>query len=703
MTKILFIDCETTDVTPLSGQIIELAGVVAEVDLVNLNLKVLDQFSTLVKNRGVWDERIQRLTGITELDLQKAPTLVVCQEQWASWLEPWLPECDFMCGHSVEFDLRFLQAESWLLPESAKIIDTLPISKVLFTYLSAVNLETLVAKLGLTDFFTKPGHSMQSHFTTAHRALYDTWCAVALLEKILHTLARQPFHQDFYQFIIRELLFLPIQFYSSNLINQEVTALQRTKQTLDSGQTSIKINLLGQVLPESISERLVRVCSQLNQLAIATLVSWLNEPWASSLKLNLAGLYTSIVYQQSGFFQYVKIHTYTPVDRVFVDCLLTWAERQLPNLSSLDHSQATMVVERLESILWQVKYFLEEIYDVGELIYLLEIYQKLNLPGTVNQQQQIDKILASYDFFLLSMEPFWALNRYEYNYKPWQMLAEERIIQQKLTVLIENLQLLDLVVVQSYPIEVEIVQRIQQSVAKLRTLSLQQELVLRLDQQRFVIAKPTQFVATTITQALTRVPNLQIHTYLPWTELTWLWDWLALSEDLKSRVVCHLSEVGLVNQQFTGSLTEFLQQELALAMAEQSTVLLLTGNQRAFKKLQKALTEELPASSYLSLGEDGSLLKVVSKWQRDFVGLVHLRLADIGFWLSQKELPKLAKIWLLAEPALSINRFWQQLADASGDRQTFVNQLQRLNLLAQTGWIFAKTKLKVNYLSDLPR
>ncbi len=165
MSKILFIDCETTDVTPLSGQIIELAGVVVEVDLVNLNLKVLDQFTTLVKNRGIWDERIQRLTGITELDLQKAPALMVCQEQWANWLEPWLAECGFICGHSVDFDLRFLRAESWLLPDAAKVIDTLPISKILFTYLSAVNLETLVAKLDLTNFFTRSEHLVQLQFT----------------------------------------------------------------------------------------------------------------------------------------------------------------------------------------------------------------------------------------------------------------------------------------------------------------------------------------------------------------------------------------------------------------------------------------------------------------------------------------------------------------------------------------------------------
>ena len=104
--------------------------------------------------------------------------------------------------------------------------------------------------------------------------------------------------------------------------------------------------------------------------------------------------------------------------------------------------------------------------------------------------------------------------------------------------------------------------------AKLRILSWQQELVLRLEQQRLVIAKPTQFAVTEITQALTRVPNLQIYTYLPWTELTWLWDLLALPDSLKSQVVCHLSETGLVQQQFSGSLSEFLRQELDLAVAE---------------------------------------------------------------------------------------------------------------------------------------
>jgi hypothetical protein len=544
---------------------------------------------------------------------------------------------------------------------------------------------------------------VQLQFTTAHRALYDTWCAVALLEKILHTLASQPFHQVFYQFIIRELLFLPIQFYSSRPADTQITTTKNSGLEPVVSRPVVKINLLGQVLPEPISERLERVCSQLNQSAVTTLVSWLSESWDSSLKLTLAGLYTSIIYRQSGCCRHFKIHTHTLADRIFVDCLLTWAEGQLPRLANLDNSQTTAVVDRLESVLWQVKYFLEETYDIGELIYLLEIYQKLNLSETVDIQQQITKILASYDFFLLSIEPFWALNRYEYSYKPWQMLAEEKIIQQKLAALIENSQVLDLPIGRSNPLVREIVGRIHQAITKLRTLSLQQELVLRLEQQRLVIAKPTQFAVTEITQALTRVPNLQIHTYLPWTELTWLWDLLALPDSLKSQVVCHLSETGLVKQQFSGSLSEFLQQELDLAVAEQSTVLLLTGNQRVFKKLQKALIEELPASSYLSLGEDGSLLKVMSKWQRGFVGLVHLRLSDVGFWLGQKDLPKLVKIWLIAEPGLTINRFWQQLAEASGQRQEFVQQLQRLNLLAQAGWLLAKTNLKVNYLSDLPQ
>ncbi len=703
MAKILFIDCETTEVTPLSGQVIEVAGVVAEVNLVDLSVQVLDQFTTLVKNRGVWDERITRLTGITELDLQKAPILVLAQEQWANWLEPWLPECGFVCGHSVEFDLRFLQAESWLLPESAKIIDTLPISKVLFTYLSAVNLETLVAKLGLSNFFQKPNHLVQSGFTTAHRALYDTWCAAALLEKILHTLANQPFNQDFYQFINQELLFLPVSFYSQKFSGRHFQDQSKLSEPSDFNESVVKIDFLGQPLPQPIGERLQKVCLYLDSQTLTELSRWLHEPFALSLKLSLASLYTSAIYRQTQAFSYFKIHTHTPTDRIFVDCLLAWAERRLSYPKIVSSSHQPVILERFESILWQVKHFLEKVYDVGELVWLLEVYQQLNLCSNSELATEITKILASYDFFLLAIEPFWALNRYEYVYKPWQMLAEERIVQQKLTVLIDNLQALNLVTISVHPVEAEIVQRIQQGVAKLCTLSLQQELVLRLDQQRLIIAKPVQFAVTSITEALTRVPNLQIYTYLPASELECLWTWLALPESLKSQVVYQVLESGLIYQQFTGPFSEFLQQELAVATSEKLPILMLTANQRAFKKLQKALTEELPASSYLSLGEDGSLLKVVSKWQRDFVGLVHLRLADIGFWLSQKELPKLAKIWLLAEPALSINRFWQQLAEASGDRQTFVNQLQRLNLLAQAGWIFAKTKLKVNYLSDLPR
>ena len=96
------------------------------------------------------------------------------------------------------------------------------------------------------------------------------------------------FHQPFYQFIIRELLFLPIQFYSSRPADTQITATKNSGLDPAVNQTVVKINLLGQVLPEPISERLERVCSQLNQSAVTTLVSWLSEPWDSSLKLTLA-------------------------------------------------------------------------------------------------------------------------------------------------------------------------------------------------------------------------------------------------------------------------------------------------------------------------------------------------------------------------------------------------------------------------------
>jgi DNA polymerase III epsilon subunit-like protein len=72
--KLLFLDTETSGVDCNKDQIIEIGGVIFELE--NYELKMVDYFQTTVALRKVLDERITRITGITEGELATAPALV---------------------------------------------------------------------------------------------------------------------------------------------------------------------------------------------------------------------------------------------------------------------------------------------------------------------------------------------------------------------------------------------------------------------------------------------------------------------------------------------------------------------------------------------------------------------------------------------------------------------------------------------------
>ena len=117
--KVIIFDTETTSLSPSTGQVIEIAGVYCELNLNNLKLQEVDEFQTTVSLRSdSLDEKVTRITGITEAELDNAPTLFKAQEAWLAWVESHTNDKDqvYMVGHSVDFDLGFLKNEGWFLP-----------------------------------------------------------------------------------------------------------------------------------------------------------------------------------------------------------------------------------------------------------------------------------------------------------------------------------------------------------------------------------------------------------------------------------------------------------------------------------------------------------------------------------------------------------------------------------------------------------
>jgi len=698
--KILFLDCETSNLTPLSGQVIEIAGIIANLDVVTLEIQVIDQFETLVQNRKPLDEKITRLTGITELQLSSSPKIADAQKNWANWLDKHQSDCRVICGHSIDFDLKFLKAEDWFLPEKAKVIDTLQATKILFTFLPAVNLESLVEKLNLSAFFTEKRHLTKPNPSQTHRALYDTWCTAALLQKIVSFLKKQNFARELYNFLQNEILPLKIEYYS----NPKPLELNLNPHNHHQNNQT-KINLLGETISHSLSEKLNYICSQPKQAWIDQILDLLQSPIELELKIILAAVYTSIVYKNNNLFNHFKLHTHSHLEKIFVECLFDSFEEDFEEEVVFKQPQFNCILDRFEDILWQIKSLSEETLDLGRFIWLLEVWQKIN---PKNQHKQITKVLAGYDFFLFAMEPFWALNNYQYWYKPNDIVGNETILKQKLIFLFNSIKDLPLFEAskESKELEKKVAKKINSFLKQIRSWDTNTNLSLKFTNQKLVVSKiKLDFeLSDYFIEFFSRFQNLQIQTYLSESDFKLLLDVADLTDifnNFNPKIIYHNQNIKTFVTKNIPSLVDFLQEKHNLATEKQSPVLILSGNNFALKKIQKSLTDNFRPNDYLSLGESGSLTKIYSKLIRNFVGIINIRIGDFGFVNSQKNCPNFAEIWLVGEPLISVPQYWQKLAKQTSQPELFTQTIQNLNLAAQTGFIYYKTSQVVNYIQKI--
>jgi DNA polymerase III epsilon subunit-like protein len=692
--KILFLDCETNDVTPLSGQIIEVGGLVAELDPTTLQVIGVDSFESLTRLRQTFDDKITRLTGITETELAKAPNLIDAQENWANWLDKHDREIVAICGHSIGFDLSFLRSESWFLPESAKIIDTLNLAKILFPHFSAVNLEFLYDKLNLEEYWQAEHATEPNQDSQAHRALYDSWCSAALFQSLLLFLKNHSFDRRLYAYLKTEVLPLDLAFY-----NLPATDLEVPTQPSDSETLTNYIDLTGQVSKINGNEKFNHICLQAGQPERQALLELLAGPLAGELKLIAAAAYVSTVYKAQNPQQHLKLHVYTNVEKAFVELLLESLSGPEP-ARAIDRQLPT-VLTQFENLLWQIKQLSEEVVDFGKFINYLEVYQKLN---PQKSSEVLSAALAAYDFFLLAIEPHWSNNRYQYWYRPKDLVGQELNVKQKFTKLLESVALLSKLDFSNTALDQVLKTKLDQFLKSLTDLEIRgdQNYYFRFVGQRFVVSlpKPGFSLNTHLENLFLQYPRLTVETYLSPDDFETLLKVAHIDSLLATYQVSvkYLNEVSRAyEKRSTDSLLELLRARQLTAIEKQAPVLILTGNNLALRKVQKTLTDNFQTKDYLALGESGSLTKVCSKMARGFIGLVNVRVGDFGFLNAQKNLPPLAEIWLVGEPFIFVQQYWQNLAKQLSEPQVYLHTIQDLNLRAQTGFIYHQTGQVVNY------
>lgn len=141
------LDLEFTGLNPEHDAILEVGAVKFRGD------EVLDTWTCLVNPGRALSHKVERLTGITQQDVERAPSF----RSLVPSLTRFIGEYPLV-GHTISLDLQFLQRAGVRLPNPA--LDTFELASILIPYASRYSLARLAHELGI-------------EYPTQHRALED--------------------------------------------------------------------------------------------------------------------------------------------------------------------------------------------------------------------------------------------------------------------------------------------------------------------------------------------------------------------------------------------------------------------------------------------------------------------------------------------------------------------------------------------------
>jgi predicted DnaQ family exonuclease/DinG family helicase len=153
------LDLETTGLQPERDAIVEIGAVKFRGD------EVLETWSSLVNPQRPLPHKIERLTGITQSQVERAPSL----HSVLPALMRFVGEHPII-GHNIQFDRAFLQRAGYTALPPA--LDTFELACILMPYASRFSLGKLMDELGI-------------EFPTRHRAVEDARAAHALFVALL--------------------------------------------------------------------------------------------------------------------------------------------------------------------------------------------------------------------------------------------------------------------------------------------------------------------------------------------------------------------------------------------------------------------------------------------------------------------------------------------------------------------------------------
>lgn len=661
--RILFIDTETTGLKPQDGQIIEITGIIVEFNPNSFEYQIVDSFDSTVSLRGRMEDKITRITGITEIELATAPNLRDIQEKWAQWLEQYQENIVAIVGHSIDFDLGFLKFEKWFLPENYHRIDTLNLCKIYLPHYSAINLEFLIEKLALSRVLEFEDTAEKK--LTAHRSFYDTRMCVELFVSLIKRIESMGLPINLQNYISKQFLPLPLVFYPKLNVKLKLPEIPN----LDT--------LLSVQLPEAHS----LILAQKLVIFICETTSISDFP----LKFHSQG---------KNSFVFGRI----------VDQLLPVIPKKQVELFVPD-------VPRFESILTKINTVLEQTTNVSQIVetadWLWQIHE--NRSGQTSDDQSIhpailplQKLMSSYEFFIFSMNNVWQKN--EYKYEPATMRIIDRPIYDKFNQITELIDQLKQVI--TIPFSDIFSQTLAGSLHELISMTnLISDLTytFRFFKNNFTVSQVRRgytlaqyvddlFMSKTVAKQDSKdgVGEITVETFLSEDDFDLVLGWLGIREVFNRYPVQVMYQVGdyQVSDELI-TLGDFFSEKLDLARSSQKPILMLCGQNSTLKDSQKNLTDDFKVGDYLLLGESGSLTKIGSKLVRDFTGLLVTKMTDYGYFQYLPNVPEFAEIWLLNPPYLWVHPSLNHVDQLD---------LKRVYLNSQLNFISHKSGRTVHFL-----
>ena len=653
---LLFIDLETNGLNPFNDNILEIGAVLMKFNNITLGLEVVSHFQSLIWPRQALNSTSSRITGLGSLEFADAPKLFQAQEQWLTWLDSVIPQGleVTLCGHSIiDFDLKFLEYEKWFLPLKYSVIDTLPLSRILLPFCQAINLEHLIEKLELKPQIQKFCKQISLE-SSSHRALYDCICDIELLRKLLQLLSQYKFPASILKSLQKNLLKLDLNLLFlgakdwNDFTNSNASGVPNSNeiQALNWKYEPITNNLKTQILSTDFN---------LNKILLEI------DNYPEQLR-NVA-LQIFFIKYLSKYFKGEQLYFHGRDGENKLAKLLLKYGTVKPKSQSLEtHGQLPL----LENLLWEISTICEERLILDHLIQILELLICSEFELTKSLTITIQQFLASYDFWLLAMQPFWQYH--QYIYLPNKMTVVEDKIYKKFNSFCKNLEILK-TELENLETENEIViflkKEFLNSINNFEVLDPDNSytFVQVKDQIQIVVTKKDFNIQKYFEEILSFETTFLIPTYTNPEEIFgWmqLFDLNSISQQITGRIEFRSEAISNPKVIFENvSLdTNYLLQ--ILAGESNLPTLILAGDNQSLIRLEKICTQELNSSQYMILGESGSKTKIISKLAKQFSGVVVLKQSDLGYLLNFQSQLKFEQIIFVKTPYLNINNFWKQ-------------------------------------------